>query len=106
MRCITKEVRNHLVLAGAGTGKTTTIVGYVKYLLKSGTSKPEDILVLSFTNASAAEMSQRLTAELGVSVTASTFHKLGLDIITSAQGKNRKYTPQISGSMYGSSWMC
>ena len=90
MHCITKEVRNHLVLAGAGTGKTTTIVGYVKYLLKSGTCKPEDILVLSFTNASAAEMSQRLTAELGASVTASTFHKLGLDIITSVQGKKPK----------------
>ena len=90
MNCITKEVRNHLVLAGAGTGKTTTIVGYVKYLLKSGTCKPEDILVLSFTNASAAEMSQRLTVELGTSVAASTFHKLGLDIITSVQGKKPK----------------
>lgn len=48
LRCITKEARNHLVLAGAGTGKTTTIVGYVKYLLKKEICKPEDILVLSF----------------------------------------------------------
>ena len=46
MRCITKEVRNHLVLAGAGTGKTTTIVGYVKYLLKKKICTPDDILVL------------------------------------------------------------
>ena len=54
MRCITKEVRNHLVLAGAGTGKTTTIIGYIKYLLKKKICNPDDILVLSFTNASAA----------------------------------------------------
>lgn len=90
MHCITKEVRSHLVLAGAGTGKTTTIVGYVKYLLKSGACKPDDILVLSFTNASAAEMSQRLNTELGSSVMASTFHKLGLDIITFVQKRKPK----------------
>lgn len=65
MRCITKKVRNHLVLAGAGTGKTTTIVGYVKYLLGKKLCTPEDILVLSFTNASALEMSERLNKEIG-----------------------------------------
>ena len=90
MRCITKEAHNHLVLAGAGTGKTTTIIGYVKYLLKKQICMPEDILVLSFTNASATEMSERLNSEIGRPITAQTFHKLGLDIITTVQGKKPK----------------
>lgn len=90
MQCITKEAKNHLVLAGAGSGKTTTIVGYVKYLLKKGICCASDVLVLSFTNASAAEMSQRLNKELGTPVPAITFHKLGLEIITSVQGKKPK----------------
>ena len=90
LRCITKEVHNHLVLAGAGTGKTTTIIAYVKYLLKKKICIPDDILVLSFTNASAAEMSERLNKEIGRPIHAQTFHKLGLDIIASVQGKMPK----------------
>lgn len=86
MTCIVKDIHNHLVIAGAGTGKTTTIVGKIKFLLKSGKCNPEDILVLSFTNASASEMSQRIKQEAGCSIEASTFHKLGLNIITKVEG--------------------
>lgn len=86
MACIVKDAHNHLVIAGAGTGKTTTVVGKIKYLLKSGKYKPEEILVLSFTNASASEMSERINKETGCNIEASTFHKLGLNILTKANG--------------------
>ena len=35
LKCIVKDVRNNLIIAGAGTGKTTTILGYIKYLINS-----------------------------------------------------------------------
>ena len=90
MLAIIKESHNHLIIAGAGTGKTTTVVGKIKYLLKSGKCRPEDILVLSFTNASASEMSERIAKETGCKIAASTFHKLGLNIITKANGVKPK----------------
>ncbi|MCC8196477.1 MAG: UvrD-helicase domain-containing protein [Ruminococcus sp.] len=90
--CIAKEAHNHLVIAGAGTGKTTTIVGRVKYLLGSNKANPGEILVLSFTNASASEMNERIKAETGVEVAASTFHKFGLDILRSSDGVVPKIT--------------
>lgn len=92
MGCIVKKAHSHLVIAGAGTGKTTTVVGKIKYLLKTQQCRPQDILVLSFTNASAAEMSQRIHAETGEQIAASTFHKLGLNIITKVNGKVPKIT--------------
>lgn len=92
MICIVKPSHNHLVIAGAGTGKTTTIVGKVKYLLNSGQYAPEDILVLSYTNASATEMSMRINKEANCSISASTFHKLGLNIINKVEGKKPKIT--------------
>ncbi|MBP5781110.1 MAG: UvrD-helicase domain-containing protein [Clostridia bacterium] len=95
MLAIIKETDNHLIIAGAGTGKTTTVVGKIKYLLKSGKCEPQDILVLSFTNASAAEMSERIAKETGCIIAASTFHKLGINIITKAEGVKPKVS-QIS----------
>ncbi len=92
MICIVKDAHNHLVIAGAGTGKTTTVVGKIKFLLKSGKYRPEDILVLSFTNASAGEMSKRIKEETGCNIEASTFHKLGLNIITKVNGIVPKIT--------------
>ncbi len=92
MTCIVKEAHNHLVIAGAGTGKTTTVVGKIKFLLKSKKYNPEDILVLSFTNASATEMCERIHKETGYNIAASTFHKLGLNIIKKSDGIVPKIT--------------
>ena len=86
MLCVVKEVHNHLVVAGAGTGKTTTVVGKIKYLLRTEKCRPDDILVLSFTNASATEMCERIRKETGHEIAAMTFHKLGLEIMKNAEG--------------------
>ncbi|MBN2852819.1 MAG: UvrD-helicase domain-containing protein [Clostridia bacterium] len=82
LSCIVKEADTQLVIAGAGTGKTTTIVGKIKYLLKTEKCKSEEILVLSYTNASATEMCERINKETGCEIDAMTFHKLGMNIIT------------------------
>ncbi|MBQ3527606.1 MAG: UvrD-helicase domain-containing protein [Clostridia bacterium] len=90
MHNIVKEVSNQLVIAGAGTGKTTTIIGKIKYLLSTGKYSPDDFLVLSFTNASASEMNERLSRETNSNISVCTFHKLGLNIITEIEEKPPK----------------
>ena len=92
MACVVKDPHSHLVIAGAGTGKTTTILGKVKYLLATGSVLPQEILILSFTNAAATEMKNRLLKETNQSIYVATFHKLGYDIVRRAY----KITPSIS----------
>lgn len=84
---VIKEYPNQLILAGAGTGKTTTIVGKVKYLLKKGFYQPEDILLLSFTEKSARDMNEQIKANIDLPIAASTFHALGNKILGSVDGK-------------------
>lgn len=83
---------NTLVLAGAGSGKTLTISAKVKYLVERLGIHSDEILLISFTKASADEMTERIRKKLGISITAMTFHKLGLEIITSLA----KARPEIS----------
>ncbi len=99
LACILKEGRNHLVVAGAGTGKTITVIGKIKFLLKAEKYKPAEILVLSFTNASATEMCQRINKETGENIAAMTFHKLGMTIITAVNGVKPNIT-QINLSAF------
>ena len=87
---IVRKNKNQLVIAGAGSGKTTTIVGKVKYLLLTKQYNPEDILLLSFTNASASEMKNRVKKETNIDLDVMTFHKLGLEIIKKGYDKNFK----------------
>ncbi len=92
MSCVVHESHNQLIIAGAGTGKTTTIIGRIKYLLKTERCNPDEILVLSFTNASATEMHDRIRQETQCKIDASTFHKLGLEIIAKANDVKPKIT--------------
>lgn len=87
LESIATDVHSRLVIAGAGTGKSTTIIGFIKYLLKSGKAEPEDILALSFTNASVDELKLRIQKETGHRIEATTFHRLGIKVIASANGK-------------------
>ncbi|MGE4396466.1 MAG: ATP-dependent helicase [Sulfurimonas sp.] len=73
----TSKNRQNLIIASAGTGKTSTIVGRIAYLLDAGV-KPQEILLLTFTNKAAAEMVQRVADFFGNDVAskidAGTFH--------------------------------
>jgi DNA helicase-2/ATP-dependent DNA helicase PcrA len=61
LRAATAPSGQNLIIASAGTGKTSTIVGRIVHLLKEGTA-PEKILLLTFTNKAAGEMIARLGA--------------------------------------------
>lgn len=76
---ITDEYSN-LIIAGAGSGKTLTILGKVKYLIEHKNIDAEDILLLSFTQKTVEELNERLQ-NMGLMVKATTFHKLGYKII-------------------------
>lgn len=80
-----------LVVAGAGSGKTLTILGKVKYLTEIKEIDPKRILLLSFTTKTVAELNERLE-RLGLGVKATTFHKLGYDIIKKRE-ENPPSTP-------------
>lgn len=80
---ITDEYSN-LIIAGAGSGKTLTILGKVKYLIEQKNVKPENILLLSFTKKTVDELNERLK-NIGLGARATTFHKLGYDTIKKYQ---------------------
>lgn len=76
---ITDEYSN-LIIAGAGSGKTLTILGKIQYLIEQKNISPDNILLLSFTKKTVEDLNERLKKiELGTEAT--TFHKLGYDII-------------------------
>ena len=86
-QAIVHDEDSALVIAGAGTGKTSTVVGKVGYVLEKGWAAPDEVLLLAFTVKAADEMQERIGKKLGVDVKARTFHGLGLEIIAQARGK-------------------
>lgn len=66
-----------LILAGAGSGKTTVLVNRIAYILKSELCKPWQILAITFTNKAAGELKERIcnaVPEGGSDIWAATFH--------------------------------
>ena len=96
-KAIYDPARFNLVVAGAGSGKTTTILGKILYLLQSGFASPPEILVLSFTHGSAMELRERFLREYyqtfaeqillrkspPPNITIETFHSLALKLLRS-----------------------
>ena len=70
-----------LVTAGAGSGKTLTILGKISYLVKEKKISENEILCISFTKSSAESLKQKIKQELILEVPTYTFHKLSLEII-------------------------
>ena len=73
-----------LILAGAGSGKTTVLVSRTGRLIQQRIAKPEEILVLTFTNKAARELKHRVTKKLGPvgqKIWAGTFHSFGLHFL-------------------------
>ncbi|WP_299478088.1 UvrD-helicase domain-containing protein [uncultured Roseibium sp.] len=85
-----------LILAGAGSGKTSVIVAKAANLIRQKIRKPEEILLLAFGKAAAAEMAERIEERSGASVIASTFHALGYDIIREVEKGAPALAPHAS----------
>ena len=70
-----------LVIAGAGAGKTTTVAAKVKYLVEKQHIKPEEILVVSFTNKAVDELKDKIQKQLHINCPITTFHASGNAIL-------------------------
>ncbi|HVM92686.1 MAG TPA: ATP-dependent DNA helicase [Terriglobales bacterium] len=74
-----------VVIAGAGTGKTTVLIQRIARLIREGHARPDEILALTYTENAAAEMQSRVRRELdGVNIAglrACTFHYWCLDLL-------------------------
>lgn len=86
---VVMEDRN-LLIAAAGSGKTSSVVGKIGYALKRELVSPDEILVLAFNNHAARELEERISDRLkdilrDKSVKVKTFHALGLEIIANVE---------------------
>jgi len=82
-RSIVSEEDNCLVVSSAGSGKTSSIVGKVKYLTEIKGVAPERILLISYTSKAAAELTERMATD---GLKGYTFHKLAIDLIGKVTG--------------------
>lgn len=89
---------NVLVISSAGSGKTMTTVGKVRYLIDVQKVSPEKILLITFTRKAAESLSDRLQEK---KLKCRTFHKLALEIIGEATGEKPTITDKdFSAQVY------
>lgn len=82
-RSIISEEENCLVISSAGSGKTSSILGKVRYLIEIKGIDPRRIALISYTNKASLELTKRLATD---GLRGYTFHKLAVDLIGSVTG--------------------
>ena len=70
-----------MIIAGAGSGKTTTIAAKVNYLIEKQKIKDNEIIIISFTNKAIQELDETINQKFKHKVKILTFHKFGYEII-------------------------
>lgn len=80
-RSIVVDEANNLAVAGAGTGKTLTLMSKIGYLLEKKLAKPDEILVLAYARKTKEELEERVTRLYGIDVEVHTFNSFGLEVI-------------------------
>src|SRR3989344_8144205 len=96
-----------LIIAGAGTGKTTVITERIKYLIQVKKVSPQTILALTFTDKAAAEMLERLDVVMPLGYEepwVSTFHSFG-DRILKAEGMDIGLDPSYKILTRSGQWI-
>ncbi|QUJ66516.1 DNA helicase IV [Photobacterium sp. GJ3] len=96
---------HNLILAGAGSGKTSVLMARAGYLLASQQADPEDILLLAFGRKAAEEMSERLADKIGKPVRVATFHSLGCQIIQAVEGTLPAVSPLVLDDAARHEWL-
>tara|TARA_R110001583_G_scaffold64488_1_gene187192 strand:+ start:7356 stop:10256 length:2901 start_codon:yes stop_codon:yes gene_type:complete len=103
--CITDN-DNNLLLAGAGTGKTSVMIGRTGYLINSEQASAKEVLLLAYGRIAADEMDERIKDKLGFDdVRTSTFHSLGMKIIAEVEGVKPNLSPFEDDIKAKSKWM-
>lgn len=98
---------HNLVLAGAGSGKTSVLTARVAYLLQSGLAQGDELLMVAFGKDAANEMQQRLSDKLGAvakQVKVNTFHQLGLFIINQVETQPVALSPLALDEKLKKAW--
>lgn len=80
-RIATTKEKEVLVVAGAGSGKTFTIVGRIWYLINIEKIRPEEILCISYTKDAANSLKNKMFKEFDIEMNVYTFHKLAINIL-------------------------
>lgn len=85
-----------LLVAGAGAGKTTTMAAKVKYLVDKQGIRPEDIIVISYTNKAIGELKDRINNDLKIPAKICTFHSFAYEIVRQFSSQ----PPEVNFSAY------
>ena len=90
----------NLIIAGAGSGKTTTMIAKIKYLIDKCNIPNSKILAISFARKNVDELDEKLNKVLKLNVDVKTFHQLGKSILDENDSKKAIANDSIKYNIY------